>query len=99
MPFFGNGSGVWTPAGRLGSGPDDTPLGLRMTQKWRPFGVLPAGKKVQGGFVIEWAGGNISFASVRGAGHLLPLYRPAASYTLMKAFLEGKSPPPAFYPK
>ena len=54
---------------------------------------------MQGGFVIEWAGGNVSFASVRGAGHLLPLYRPAASYTLMKAFLEGKSPPPAFYPK
>eukprot|EP00965_Chrysotila_dentata_P155411 5134133-Pleurochrysis_carterae.AAC.1 len=86
VPFFGNGSGVWTPAGRI----DDvqrkpsainaaskqatasttiptaatasnttttaaaaaaatsttaaTPLGLRMTQKWRPFGVLPQGR-------------------------------------------------------
>ena len=103
VPYFGGAADAppdgWTPVGPYNTTAASAPLGLPQTQKWRPFGVEPAGRKVQGGFVIEWAGGNVSFASVRGAGHLLPLYRPAASYTLMKAFLEGKSPPPAFYPK
>jgi cathepsin A (carboxypeptidase C) len=102
VPFFGNGTNVWTPAGWLqgvnSSNPRARSMGLTMTQPWRPFGVMPSGRKVQGGFVMEWADGRISFASVRGAGHLAPLYRPAATFTLMQAFQKGESPPPAFYP-
>jgi len=97
VPFFGNGTGTWTPAGRLNS-KTASPLGLPMTQTWRPFGVAPTGRKVQGGFVMEWAGGQLSFVSIRGAGHLAPLYRPAASFTMMQAFQKGESPPPSFYP-
>jgi len=97
VPFFGNGTGTWTPAGRLNS-KTASPLGLSMTQTWRPFGVAPTGRKVQGGFVMEWAGGQLSFVSIRGAGHLAPLYRPAASFTMMQAFQKGESPPPSFYP-
>eukprot|EP00928_Gymnodinium_smaydae_P061244 TRINITY_DN45376_c0_g1_i1.p1 TRINITY_DN45376_c0_g1~~TRINITY_DN45376_c0_g1_i1.p1 ORF type:complete len:604 (-),score=33.47 TRINITY_DN45376_c0_g1_i1:412-2223(-) len=97
VPFFGNGTGVWTPAGRLNL---DTarPLGLEMTQSWRPFGVVPHGRKVQAGYVMEWAGGQVSFASIRGAGHLAPLFRPAAAFTIMNAFQKGESVPPSFYP-
>ena len=41
---------------------------------------------------------QVTFASIRGAGHLAPLYRPAAAYTIMEAFQAGKPLPPAFYP-
>lgn len=95
VPFFGNGSGVWTPAGRLNaSDPAARPLGLPLTQPWRPFGVLPAGRKVQGGYVMEWADGQATFVSIKGAGHLAPTYRPSAAYTMMEAFIGNKPLPP-----
>ena len=101
MPFLGNGTldphDGWTPAGPLGT-PSSMPLGLPMTQPWRPFGVLPSGRKVQGGFSMAWNDGQVSFVSIRGAGHMAPLYRPAASYTMIKAFLEGTDLPPPFWP-
>ena len=78
--------------------PSGRPLGLPLTQPWRPFGVLPAGRKVQGGFSMAWNGGQVTFVSIRGAGHLAPLYRPAASYTMMHAYQMGEALPPPFYP-
>ena len=55
MPFLGNGTGTpdgWTPVGPLGGPLNGSaavmPLGLPMSQPWRPFGVEPAGRKVQG---------------------------------------------------
>jgi len=106
VPFFGNGTFLgngsvdatqWTPAGPLKTAASQ-PLGLAMTQSWRPFGVVPAGRKVQAGFVIEWVGGRVSFVSIRGAGHLAPLYRPAAAYTMMRAYQANEPLPPSFYP-
>jgi len=97
VPFFGNGTGTWTPMGPLGT-PASTPLGLPLTQPWRPFEVLPRGRRVQGGFSMAWNGGQVRFVSVRGAGHLLPLYRPAASFTMMSAFQADEPLPPPFYP-
>ena len=41
---------------------------------------------------------QVTFASIRGAGHLAPLYRPAAAYTIMEAFQAGKPLPPAHMP-
>ena len=87
-PFLGNGTRAldqWTPVGPLNT-PSSTPLGLPQTQPWRPFEVLPSGRKVQGGFSMAWNDGQVTFVSIRGAGHLAPLYRPAASFTLMRAF-------------
>ena len=89
------------PAGMLcmePSTPASTPLGLPLTQPWRPFEVLPRGRRVQGGFSMAWNGGQVRFVSVRGAGHLLPLYRPAASFTMMSAFQADEPLPPPFYP-
>merc|ERR1719215_2270755 len=54
VPFFGNGTGVWTPVGRLNA-ETARPLGLVMTQSWRPFGALPRGRRTQAGYVTEWA--------------------------------------------
>ena len=100
VPFFGNGTAnpdQWTPAGPLDT-PSSRPLRLPMTQPWRPFGVVPVGRKVQGGFSMAWQGGQVTFASIRGAGHLAPLYRPAAAFTMMRAFQRGEPLPPPFYP-
>jgi len=47
---------------------------------------------------MTWNGGQVTFASIRGAGHLAPLYRPAASYTLMHAYHTQRPLPPAFSP-
>ena len=60
VPFLGNGTRTpdgWTPVGPLaqpgGAGGEGgrggaavTPLGLPLSQPWRPFGVEPAGRKV-----------------------------------------------------
>jgi len=99
VPFFGSGDGVWTPAGRLSdSDPAGRPLHLPLTQPWRPFGLEPAGRKVQGGYVMEWNHGQVQFVSIRGAGHLMPTFRPAASATMMGAFQHGKKLPAGFGP-
>jgi len=94
VPFFGNKTDVWTPVG-LTNNVTAKPLGLRMTQPWRPFSLET---KVQGGYVIEWEAGQVSFVSIRGGGHLLPYYRPAASFTMMKAYQEATSLPGSLYP-
>jgi hypothetical protein len=41
---------------------------------------------------------QVTFASIRGAGHLAPLFRPAASFTMMQAYQKGEPLPPPFYP-
>eukprot|EP00939_MAST-03C_sp_MAST-3C-sp1_P000681 g681.t1 len=92
VPFFGNGSGTWTPFGRL-----DSDLGLSLTEPWRPFGVYPEGRKVQAGFVMGWNDDQIRFVSIRGAGHLAPLYRPSASFTMMRAFVRNEALPAPIY--
>ena len=100
VPFLGNGTrepDQWTPVGPLDT-PTSKPLGLPMTQPWRPFGLVPHGRKVQGGFSMAWNDGQVTFASIRGAGHLAPLYRPAASFTMMRAFQMAEPLPPPFYP-
>lgn len=44
-----------------------------------------------GGWTQEYAG--LTFVSVRGAGHEVPLHRPKLALTLIKAFLSGTSMP------
>lgn len=100
VPFLGNGTRAadqWTPVGQLNT-PHSRPLGLPRTQPWRPFGVEPAGRKVQGGFSMAWNSGQVTFVSIRGAGHLNPKDRPAASYTMMRAFQRGEPLPRPIYP-
>eukprot|EP00747_Dinoflagellata_sp_TGD_P167344 gnl/TRDRNA2_/TRDRNA2_191546_c0_seq1.p1 gnl/TRDRNA2_/TRDRNA2_191546_c0~~gnl/TRDRNA2_/TRDRNA2_191546_c0_seq1.p1 ORF type:complete len:561 (-),score=106.84 gnl/TRDRNA2_/TRDRNA2_191546_c0_seq1:125-1678(-) len=63
------------------------------SQRWRPF-VLEEGEHIQGGYSMEWDHGRVRFASIRGAGHMSPLNRPHAAFTLMNAFTSGSQPPP-----
>jgi len=62
---------------------------LNRTQDWRPW-TLDSRPDVLGGHAIEWDGGRFKFASIRGAGHMTPLNRPAAAFTLINAFTHEK---------
>ncbi|PIA46402.1 hypothetical protein AQUCO_01500143v1, partial [Aquilegia coerulea] len=44
-----------------------------------------------GGYVVEYEG--LVFATVRGAGHLVPSYQPERAFVMISSFLEGKLPP------
>ncbi|KAG9157710.1 hypothetical protein Leryth_021223 [Lithospermum erythrorhizon] len=48
-------------------------------------------KKQVGGWTEVYKG--LTFATVRGAGHEVPLFKPRASYQLLKSFLSGKPLP------
>ena len=48
-------------------------------------------KKQVGGWTQEYAG--LTFVSVRGAGHEVPLHRPKQALTLAKSFLSGSPMP------
>jgi serine carboxypeptidase-like clade II len=43
------------------------------------------------GYVIGYKG--LVFATVRGAGHMVPYYQPRSALALFSSFLEGKLPP------
>jgi len=62
------------------------------SRRWHPWAATP-GRKVLGGYAVEWEGGRIVFAGLRGAGHLLPANRPRAALTLMTSFTYGESLP------
>eukprot|EP00933_Yihiella_yeosuensis_P045711 TRINITY_DN41118_c0_g1_i1.p1 TRINITY_DN41118_c0_g1~~TRINITY_DN41118_c0_g1_i1.p1 ORF type:complete len:572 (+),score=121.82 TRINITY_DN41118_c0_g1_i1:46-1761(+) len=65
----------------------------KRTQRWTPWAV-EAGTKILGGYAYEWDGGRVRFASVRGAGHMGPLNRPHAAFTLVNALTNEDSLPP-----
>ncbi len=46
-----------------------------------------------GGYVQDYQG--LSFATVRGAGHMVPYTQPQRAFDLLKAFLEGGDPAPS----
>ena len=66
--------------------------GIKQTSPWRPW-TLGGGDDVQAGYRIEWLGGNATFASIRGSGHLAPLNRPHASEVLFQSFVNGSPLP------
>ncbi|KMT17266.1 hypothetical protein BVRB_2g039660 [Beta vulgaris subsp. vulgaris] len=59
-------------------------LKLQIKIPWYPWYV----KKQVGGWTEVYEG--LTFATVRGAGHEVPLFKPRASLELLKAFLRGK---------
>lgn len=64
-------------------------LHLPVTSPWRPW---YSGGQV-GGYVQDYQG--ISFATVRGAGHMVPYTQPQRAYDLLQAFLQGGDPAPS----
>ncbi|XP_026394481.1 serine carboxypeptidase II-3-like [Papaver somniferum] len=55
--------------------------------KWYPW----YNKEQVGGYAIEYE--NLTFVTIRGAGHFVPSYQPARGFAFFKSFLEGKLPP------
>ncbi|KAF9622652.1 hypothetical protein IFM89_032573 [Coptis chinensis] len=47
-----------------------------------------------GGYVVGYKG--LVFATVRGAGHIVPSYQPERALTMIASFLQGKLPPTRF---
>jgi serine carboxypeptidase-like clade II len=48
-------------------------------------------KRQVAGYVVGYKG--LVFATVKGAGHLVPYYQPRRALELFSSFLEGKLPP------
>lgn len=62
-------------------------IGLRITRAWRPW----YHQKQVGGWLQEYEG--LTFATFRGAGHAVPIFKPSESLAFFSAFLSGEYPP------
>jgi len=63
-------------------------LKLNVTKEWRAWFE---GREV-GGWVEEYEGG-LTFASIRGAGHFVPIYKPQEALSLFSHFLSAQPLP------
>jgi len=61
-------------------------VGLNQTQTWRPWTL--DGQQSMGGYVVKY-GDNFAFATIRGAGHMVPEYAPPQAFAMLTAFLGG----------
>jgi len=61
-------------------------LGFDEVEPWRPWTV--SGDYV-GGYVTRYEH-NFTYATVKGAGHMVPTYRPMAAQTMVRRFIEGQ---------
>lgn len=62
-------------------------LGLPIKRAWRPW----YHNKQVGGWLQEYEG--LTFATFRGAGHAVPIFKPSESLAFFSSFLRGESPP------
>ncbi|KAE8816527.1 Serine carboxypeptidase II-3 [Hordeum vulgare] len=62
-------------------------LDLPTETSWRPWRV----DNEVAGYVVGYKG--LVFATVKGAGHMVPYYQPRRALALFSSFLEGKLPP------
>ncbi|KAJ0735051.1 putative carboxypeptidase D [Helianthus annuus] len=62
-------------------------LGLPITRAWRPW----YHQKQVAGWLQEYEG--LTFATFRGAGHAVPIFKPSESLAFFTSFLLGKNPP------
>nr|XP_043626445.1 serine carboxypeptidase-like 31 [Erigeron canadensis] len=62
-------------------------LGLPITRAWRPW----YNQKQVSGWLQEYQG--LTFATFRGAGHAVPIFKPSESLAFFTSFLLGESPP------
>eukprot|EP00730_Choanoeca_flexa_P017961 TRINITY_DN8708_c0_g1_i1.p1 TRINITY_DN8708_c0_g1~~TRINITY_DN8708_c0_g1_i1.p1 ORF type:complete len:157 (+),score=38.82 TRINITY_DN8708_c0_g1_i1:73-543(+) len=64
--------------------------GIELTESWRPWTL--DGNNNMGGYVFGYAS-NFHFATVRGSGHMVPEFKPAAASVLINSFLEDEPLP------
>ena len=65
-------------------------LGFEKVESWRPW-TIDACKRM-GGYVTRYEG-KFDFLTIRGAGHMVPTYKPAASFTFLQSWLAGTDYP------
>ncbi|KAL3514534.1 hypothetical protein ACH5RR_027251 [Cinchona calisaya] len=62
-------------------------LKLSVRTPWHPWYL----ENEVAGYVVEYQ--NLTFVTVRGAGHFVPYYQPARALALFSSFINGKLPP------
>ncbi|CAK9172924.1 unnamed protein product [Ilex paraguariensis] len=62
-------------------------LGTTVKTPWYPWYT----KGEVGGYAIGYQ--NLTFVTIRGAGHFVPFYQPARALEFLSSFLQGKLPP------
>ncbi|XP_075478974.1 serine carboxypeptidase 1-like [Primulina tabacum] len=62
-------------------------LGSSVKTPWYPW----YNQGEVGGYVVEYH--NVTFVTIRGAGHFVPSYQPERALVLFSSFLQGKLPP------
>eukprot|EP00667_Euglena_gracilis_P007363 EG_transcript_7434 len=62
-------------------------LGLPEREGWRPWTI--DGRSYAGGSVTRYRG-DLDFATVRGAGHMVPLHKPRVTFELLSRWLRGE---------
>lgn len=65
-------------------------MGFEERQHWRPWTV--DGCQQMGGYVTQYQG-NFDFLTIRGAGHMVPTYKPQATFAFMKAWIMNEEYP------
>jgi len=65
-------------------------LGFDETQHWRPWTVDSCQR--MGGYVTRYQG-MFDFLTIRGAGHMVPTYKPAATFAFIQAWITEKDYP------
>jgi len=70
-------------------------IGLEPKREWRPWTL--DGKQRMGGYVVEYPtnplGGDFNYLTIRGAGHMVPEYKPQAALSFLTHFLKGEGYP------
>jgi len=65
-------------------------LGFAIEEDWRPWTI--DGCRRMGGYVTRYAG-KFDFLTIRGSGHMVPTYKPAASFAFLQAWLDDTDYP------
>jgi hypothetical protein len=69
-------------------------LNYSVVEQWRPF--TTDGQQAVAGYVVTYEG-NLQFASIRGSGHMVPLYAPRESLVMLQSWMQNV-PFPKFVP-
>ena len=63
-------------------------LGFAPTQSWRAWTI--DGCRRMGGYVTRYEGSRFDYLTIRGSGHMVPEFKPAAAFELLRAWLKGE---------
>ena len=65
-------------------------MGFTEYQHWSPWTVDNCQR--MGGYVTRYEG-SFDFLTIRGAGHMVPTYKPEATFTFLKSWLDDEDYP------